>query len=112
VQRASTSRYDKRVPALRGGGACAQIHEDSVMTTPSDRFRAIAKTRHFLKALTDPKRTPSVPKPLRDEATRCLRHFPSPSDMDEAIHGLALAAKVWAAVEPLPRRNRRPPPVD
>lgn len=82
------------------------------MTLPRERFAAIAKTRHLLGALVDPKRTPAVPKPIRDEASRCLKHFPTALDMEEAIHGLTLAARVWAAVEPLPRHKRRPPPVD
>jgi hypothetical protein len=82
------------------------------MTTPVERFRAIAKTRHFLHALLDPKRTPGVPKAIRDEASRCAKHYPSTLDMDEAIHGLTLARRVWEAIEPLPRHKRRPPPVD
>ena len=79
------------------------------MTMPVERFRAIAKTRHFLGALCDPKRTPGIPSALRDEAARCLKHYPSASDMEEAIHGLRLAAQVFAAVEPIPRSRRRPP---
>lgn len=79
------------------------------MTLPRDRFRAISKTRYLLGALCDPKRTPGVPKPIRDEAAACLRHYPTPLDMDEAISGLRLAAQVFAAVEPIPRRKRRPP---
>jgi hypothetical protein len=79
------------------------------MTLPRDRFRAISKTRYLLGALCDAKRTPGIPKPIRDEAAACLRHYPSPMDMDEAISGLRLAAQVFAAVEPIPRRKRRPP---
>lgn len=78
------------------------------MTLPRDRFRAIAKTRYMLGALCDPKRTPGVPSVIRDEAAACLKHYPTPLDMDEAIHGLRLAAQVFAAVEPIPRRKRRP----
>lgn len=80
------------------------------MTLPKERFRAVIKTRHFLSALLDPKRTPGVPAELRAEARRLLKHYPTPFDMDEAIHGLRLAAQVFAAVEPIPRRGRRPPP--
>jgi hypothetical protein len=53
-----------------------------------------------------------VPKPIRDDARRCLKHYPTTLDMDEALHGLRLAAQVWAAIEPLPKHKRRPPPVD
>jgi hypothetical protein len=82
------------------------------MTLPNERFRAISKTRHFLGALCDPKRTPGVPVLIRDEAAKCLKHFPTPLDMEEALHGLRLAAQVFAAVEPIPRRKRRPPADD
>jgi hypothetical protein len=77
------------------------------MTLPSERFAAIAKTRHFLAALLDAKRTPSVPKPIRDEASRCLKHFPTAFDMEEAISGLRLAAEVFTAVEPFTRTRRK-----
>ena len=79
------------------------------MTLPKERFRAISKTRHFLAALCDPKRTPGIPGPIRDEARSCLKHYPTPLDMEEALHGLRLAAQVFAAVEPIPRRRNRPP---
>lgn len=78
------------------------------MTLPHERFAAIAKTRHLLGALVDPKRTPAVPKPIRDEASRCLKHFPTPLDMEEAIEGLNLAATIFASIESIRRRPRRP----
>ena len=78
------------------------------MTLPRERFAAIAKTRHLLGALVDPKRTPAVPKPIRDEASRCLKHFPTALDMEEAIEGLNLAATIFASIEPIRRRPRRP----
>lgn len=80
------------------------------MTLPRERFAAIAKTRHLLGALVDPKRTPAVPKPIRDEASRCLKHYPTAADLDEALYGLRLAAQVFAAVEPIPKKMRRPEP--
>jgi hypothetical protein len=78
------------------------------MTLPVERFNSISRTRHFLGALCDPKRTPGVPSAIRDEARRCLKHYPTALDMEEARHGLRLAAQIWAAVEPMPRRLRRP----
>jgi hypothetical protein len=80
------------------------------MTLPSERFQSIARTRHFLAALCDPKRTPGVPSAIRDDARRCLKHYPTAFDMSEARDGLRLAAQVLAAVEPIPRSRRRPPP--
>jgi hypothetical protein len=46
------------------------------MTIPSERYYALIKTREFLEALLDPKRTPKVPRSIRKEAYWCLRHFP------------------------------------
>jgi hypothetical protein len=77
------------------------------MTLPNERFRAIAKTRQFLGALVDPKRTPGVPGEVRAEARRLLKHYPMQVDLDEARAGLMLAAQVFALVEPLPRRKYR-----
>jgi len=82
------------------------------MTLPRERFAAITKTRTFLAALIDPKRTPNIPAPIRQEARACLKHYPTVLDMDEALHGLTLAARVWAAVEPLPKHRHRPPKSD
>jgi hypothetical protein len=78
------------------------------MTLPAERFAAIARTRTLMQALCDPKRTPGVPKPIREDASRCLKHYPTAHDLDEALYGLRLAAQVFAAVEPIPRKMRRP----
>ena len=78
------------------------------MTLPNERFAAIAKTRILLGALCDPRRTPGVPKAIREEASRCLKHYPGPVDMSEAIEGLRLAASICEAIEPMRRRPRRP----
>lgn len=80
----------------------------AAMTLPNERFAAIAKTRNLLGAIVDPKRTPGVPKAIREEASKCLKHYPTPLDMEEAISGLRLAAQVFAAIEPIRRRPRRP----
>jgi hypothetical protein len=47
------------------------------MTLPDERFRAISRTEQFLESLLDPKRTPKVPKDIREQARSCLRHYPS-----------------------------------
>jgi len=47
------------------------------MTLPDERFRSIHKTEEFLESLLDPKRTPRVPKEVREQARWCLRHYPS-----------------------------------
>lgn len=46
------------------------------MTLPIERAWAVTNTRNFLMDLMDPKKTPRVPKAIRKEAYRCLRHYP------------------------------------
>ncbi len=46
------------------------------MTLPDERYRAVRATREFLVDLLDPKKTPKVPRAIRDRAGRCLRHYP------------------------------------
>jgi len=54
------------------------------MTLPDERFRSVHYTREFLRDLLDPKKTPKVPKAIRQQASRCLRHFPWGYHMEEA----------------------------
>ncbi len=51
------------------------------MTLPDERYRAVIQTQRFLLDLCDPTKTPRVPKALRAEARRLLRHYPSEWDM-------------------------------
>jgi hypothetical protein len=53
------------------------------MTMPYERYRAIHNTREFLMDLLDPRKTPRVPKPVRQAAARCLRHYPMSHDMEQ-----------------------------
>ena len=46
------------------------------MTMPNERQLAIKNTRIFLLGLMDPKKTPRVPKEIRQRAYSCLRHYP------------------------------------
>ena len=52
------------------------------MTLPYERYNAVTRTEQFLKDLCDPKKTPRVPKEVRDQAYYCLRHYPSKYNMD------------------------------
>ena len=54
------------------------------MTLPDERFRAVRATREFMYALLDPKQTPKVPRAVRQQASRCLRHYPGSVDMFRA----------------------------
>jgi len=53
------------------------------MTLPEEEARAIAQVRTFLFSLLDPKQTPKVPKAVRQQARRVLKHYPlMPPDPD------------------------------
>jgi len=52
------------------------------MTLPCERYNAIKYTERFLMDLCDPKKTPRVPKDVRDMARRCLRHYPGQYHLD------------------------------
>lgn len=54
------------------------------MTMPIERTWAIKNTKQFLLDLMDPKKTPRVPKAIRLEAYRCLRHYPGDYYMEQA----------------------------
>jgi hypothetical protein len=57
------------------------------MTLPYERTRSVVRTRAFLTRLVSPylpdglKR---IPKPVREEALRLLRHYPSVVDLKYA----------------------------
>jgi hypothetical protein len=51
------------------------------MTLPDKRYRAVVQTKKFLIDLCSPKRTPRVPKDIRQLANSLLRHYPSDWDM-------------------------------
>jgi len=54
------------------------------MTLPDERYRAVRNAREFMYALMDPKKTPGLPKVIREQARSVLRHYPSDWDMDRA----------------------------
>ena len=54
------------------------------MTLPDERYRAVDRTRQLLLNLINPAHTPRVPKIIREEASYCLRHFPTTFDMASA----------------------------
>ena len=51
------------------------------MTLPIERTNAVLRTEKFLMDLRDPKKYPRVPKEVRQEAQRLLRHYPSQYNM-------------------------------
>ncbi len=46
------------------------------MTVPVERTNAVINTEKFLYDLLDSKKTPRVPKSIREQASRLLRHYP------------------------------------
>jgi len=46
------------------------------MTLPDERYRAIMYAKSFCQDLLDPKKTPRVPRAIRERARGVLRHFP------------------------------------
>ena len=51
------------------------------MTLPIERTNAVLNVERFLMDLRDPKKYPRVPRAVREEAQRLLRHYPSKYDM-------------------------------
>jgi hypothetical protein len=51
------------------------------MTLPIERTNAVLRTRQFLLDLCNPSKTPRVPKHVREDARRLLKHYPSRYDM-------------------------------
>ena len=52
------------------------------MTLPDERYRALERTEEFLISLCNPKRTPRVPKEIRDHARWLLRHYPTKYNLE------------------------------
>jgi len=54
------------------------------MTLPDERYRAVRWARELMYDLMDPKKTPGVPKTIREQARSVLRHYPSDWDIDRS----------------------------
>ena len=46
------------------------------MTVPIEMIYSLRKTREFLFDLMDSNKTPKLPKKVRRQAGRCIKHFP------------------------------------
>ena len=61
------------------------------MTTPDERTKAVLRVERFLMDLRNPKKYPRVPKAVREEASRLLKHYPTQYNMmyiDESFEPL------------------------
>jgi hypothetical protein len=52
------------------------------MTLPDERYRAIRQSGQFLRDLQDRTIYPRVPRAVRAEAYRLLRHYPTEYDLE------------------------------
>jgi len=46
------------------------------MSLRYEQYHSLEATKEFLGDLIDRSKTPKVPMPIRERASRCLRHFP------------------------------------
>lgn len=73
------------------------------MTLPIERTNAVVRTEEFLLKLCIPSQSPRVPKAIREEARRLLRHYPSKYNMQyieesfEPLQNEQLDALNWLA---------------
>ena len=51
------------------------------MTLPIERTNAVLNVERFLMDVRDPKKYPRVPRAVREEASRLLKHYPSKYNM-------------------------------
>ncbi len=52
------------------------------MTIPLERTNAVIYTETFLYDLVNPRKTPGIPRAIRDRARMLLKHYPSTYHMD------------------------------
>jgi hypothetical protein len=55
------------------------------MTLPYENYFSLANTRNFLTELMDTKKSPKVPKAMRQRARNLLKHFPADFEVCEWI---------------------------
>lgn len=58
-----------------------QKEEGNHITLPDERYRSVRSAREFLRDLLDPKKTPRVPRSVRNRAYSILKHYPTSLDM-------------------------------
>lgn len=58
------------------------------MTLNYERSQAVKSTRMFLLSLMDPKLTPKIPRKIRQEARRLLKHYPEEFHMEVAAKSI------------------------
>jgi hypothetical protein len=66
------------------------------MTTANEKTNAVNRTRQFLGDLLDPKKTPRIPRSVRQQAASLLKHYPSGFDMERVCEGQKIFEKPWS----------------
>ena len=61
----------------------SMINVERTVTLPDERYRALVWADKFLQDLTDPSKTPRVPKNIRAQARSVLRHYPGAYYIDQ-----------------------------
>jgi hypothetical protein len=83
------------MPAIRTG--VDSPAEVDIMTTPSERTRAVLATRQFLEELCAGDEGLGLPKAVRTSARQLLRHYPGTWHIDMAAVAWPMA---WAPASP------------
>lgn len=65
------------------------------MTLPHERTRAVLRAADFLRDLCDPKKTPRVPREVRERAGIILKHYPWKTDLLLVAH---LAPNIFSSL--------------
>lgn len=73
------------------------------MTLPDERYRSLKQAKKLLEELTDPGKTPRVPKIVRDRALGALRHFP----LDMELEFMASKCPELLDTQPFSLYNRK-----
>lgn len=58
------------------------------MTLPDERYRAVVMAREFLYDLCDSKKTPGIPRRIREQARVVLKHYPDNYHLDVASNAV------------------------
>ena len=55
---------------------------------PEEEYHSLKETYKFLCQLIDPRKTPRLPKEIRDRAKKCLKDYPTRRTLQELDQGV------------------------
>jgi hypothetical protein len=92
--------WESRIPSPKAAWQESRPAPDffigDIMTVPAERSRAVVYTEEFLLSLLDPKKTPRVPKAIRDKAYRLLKHYPGKVYLKQSAEKLP---DIWGNID-------------